>query len=91
MSSDEAWALDDRLNSIYGQYLDLDPPMGWGGVEVADVIEVASFGWREPTVELVPEFVGSMLESLTDEFVVEWPAFGPLREALRAAESRAPR
>ena len=88
VAADEAWELAGQLNSIYGQHLDLDPHVIWEGVEVADVIEVASFGHRAPTVELVPNYVESVLESLTDDFVTELPAFAPLRDALRAAENR---
>jgi hypothetical protein len=82
VSGEDAWALDDRLNETHERGVAEDPPVSFDGVEVADCIEVASFGHRPPELELVPRFVQAMLETLTDEFVRERPAFAALRDAL---------
>jgi hypothetical protein len=43
ITADEAWELAGWLNEIYAQYVGLDPPVGWEGVDAADAIEVVSF------------------------------------------------
>ncbi len=82
LPSAELWALNDRLNELFGEMAYRDDPAYFSGLEVSDSIESEDYGpGRAFSLELVPRYVDPILEALDEEFIRTWP----LAEALRRA------